>query len=255
MARSLLEFDRVEPPSVPPGSRRGAEIAGGPLAAALRPSAVLFTPPPVSAALGPGATAEERASSAMHAAHALAREGFCVCHGALEEATATLAAREAAEAYESGRMEVRGFMRGGQQMRVLRSKSSNRGDLCAHLGDDDLESRPGLAALDEALEDFARRLLVALAALPAEEGQGQAPFARGPDGACLEYRGRGDLMVACYPGGGSAHGVHIDNVADTQSRPHDYGRVLTLIACAGSAPGTHAPQPDCRRRGTTGEIP
>ena len=35
-------------------------------------------------------------------------------------------------------------------------------------------------------------------------------------------------MVACYPGAGASHGVHIDN-ADGDGRPHDFGRVLTLL--------------------------
>ena len=43
------------------------------------------------------------------------------------------------------------------------------------------------------------------------EARERVPMGGGPRGEALEFSARGDLMVACYPGEGTAHGVHIDN--------------------------------------------
>jgi hypothetical protein len=124
-------------------------------------------------------------------------------------------------------MERRSFVREGRQLPVPPRGKSNRDDLCVHLSLEDLQSLPGLAALDEAIESFAVSLLGEMAGL-----QGSAtdrPHAFGPSGERLRYAGRGNLMVACYPGGGASHGVHIDNADGDGRDGRDFGRCFTVI--------------------------
>jgi hypothetical protein len=70
----------LEAPSVAAGSARAAQIAGGPLAGALLPTALLRAPAPLPARLG--RTAAERGASVRAVAEAIASQGWCLCRGA-----------------------------------------------------------------------------------------------------------------------------------------------------------------------------
>ena len=214
----------IEAPSVAAGSARAAQIAGGPLSGALLPIALLPAPAPLPAKLG--STSAERAASVRAVAQAISSQGWCICHGGLQADVSDAAASEACTLYVEGRLARRSFVRHGQQMPLPSPDKSNRDDLCAHLSLEDLAPCWGLAAVDEVLGQFALELCDELG----REDATAAPtsLGTGPNGERLSYAGRGNLMVACYPGAGAAHGVHIDN-ADGDGRPHDFGRVLTLI--------------------------
>ena len=190
----------VEPPSVAAGTARAAQIAGGPLAAALLPTALLEAPEPLPAL------------ATRRVAEAIASQGWCICRGGLDPEVSRAAAREAAALHDEGRMEMRGFVRQGKLLPLPSPDRSNRDDVCTHLGLDDLPA--GLAAVDEALERFAVELFDELEYVVEPGAMGG-----GPRGERLRYTGRGDLMVACYPGDGAAHGIHIDNSGAPHATP------------------------------------
>ena len=216
------------PPAVRRDSARGKQIASGPLAAALLPTVLIEAPPPLPLPLHNG-------SSEVEVARAVARWGSCICHGDFGSLIAD-AAREAAALHADGAMQPHGFVRDGKRLPVPGASSSgyrygNRDDTCVMLsfdeGDPHRAHTPALAALDAAIEASGRRIIAAMGALEARE---RAPMGDGPNGEALSFSARGDLMVAAYPGGGTAHGVHIDNADGDGRQGRDFGRVLIMIA-------------------------
>ncbi|KAL1519583.1 hypothetical protein AB1Y20_023097 [Prymnesium parvum] len=210
------------PPSLAPGTPRALAAAHSLLAPATLRAAVLRAPERIALRLG---TATEGRDATL-VARRLAEAGFCVCAAGLRGAVSASAAAEARALHRRGELRSKGFVRRGRR---LPHDPTQRTDLCVMLGDEPCHplhaSTTALLAIDAAIERFARRVVERMARLTARQ---RRLMGGGPSGERLRYSGRGDMMVAVYPGGGSFHGAHIDN-QDGDGREHDFGRVLTFI--------------------------
>jgi len=131
-------------------------------------------------------------------------------------------------------MAVHGFVRNGQKLPPPKPcgqfRYGNRDDVCVMLRFDESDPHrqrtPTLAQFDEYLEKLGVGIFDAMSRLSNRERESMG---NGPSGEALCYTSRGDLMVACYPGENTAHGVHIDNADGDGREGSDFGRVLTLI--------------------------
>ena len=111
--RTLLDATgkpRTDAPSVRPGSAHAQQIADGPLAAAMLPSALLTAPPEIEIRLG---SEDGPSGAARQAALELAERGVCLCRCGLDPKLTVAAAAEAAALHADGELGTMGFVEKG----------------------------------------------------------------------------------------------------------------------------------------------
>lgn len=176
-------------------------------------------------------TADEAAAAAAH----LARHGYVVCSGGLQQEIIATARGEARALYSAKRFKPGSFTTDGAT--VAGSDKAERDDhilwLGAHCKAGQAPPPRTLAALEGAMMNAAVKILDELSKV-GEGRAGGAPsdatrFAHFDDGKPLYFTGRSDMMVAVYDGQRAAYGKHIDSL-DGDNRAHlDHGRCFTLV--------------------------
>jgi len=176
----------------------------------------------------------KRSDAARKAARALSERGFCVCRGGLDASIVSDARAEIAALFKHGAMTPGGFTRFGRDDLVKARRDDHTMWLHEYLnavGGPEKGGCSTLTALDGCLASFGEAVMEAMSGIdkPNEPMGRIGPKEGGSSSGPIHYTGRTDLMLACYPGKGSAYGPHVDNADGDGREAYDYGRCVTMV--------------------------
>lgn len=190
------------------------------------PETLVSPPPLVPAHLNDHEGSSSSQSGVSRTAQALAQDSFCLCKGAIDDAALANAAVEVKQLFDFNLMSPGEFVVAGNCVPGARQRQDRTLYLAEHLsvaGCPEDANSAQLVSLDKAMAKFGEAVIEHLAAIPGPH------LGSAGDGRPLHCTGRTDLMLACYPGGGSAYGAHIDNRDGDGRDGSDHGRCFALV--------------------------